>query len=228
MARSITSSLRRLSFTVVTPVGTFDVSLKLTGVFNVYNALAAIAVSLALGIPLPIIKRGLESVEVIPGRFEVVEEGQDFLVIVDFAHTPTALEKLLTNVRSLVPGRLITVFGCPGERDPNRRPVMGELAACLSDYVIVTTDNPASEDPFRIAQEVVEGICRVHQDLARYAVVLDRKAAVFKAFTLARNGDAVVLAGKGHEKYQILKEGLVPYSDWETAVQLLRAIKRNV
>jgi len=174
---------------------------------------------------LETIAQGLYRVQSIPGRFELVEAGQDFLVIVDFAHTAAAIEQVLTTTRAFTLGKIITVFGCPGERDRTKRPMIGELVARLSDYAVVTTDNPASEDPLAIAREIEVGFRRVRGRCA-YEIILDRAAAIARAIALARPGDAVLLAGKGHEEYQIMKTGLVPFSDREVARGALQAAKK--
>jgi UDP-N-acetylmuramyl tripeptide synthase len=161
----------------------------------------------------------------VPGRFELIEGGQDFLVIVDFAHTAVAMEQLLTTARSFTRGRIITVFGCPGERDKTKRPVIGQTLSRLSDHVILTTDNPASEDPRRIAEQIEAGMRRPRRGCS-YEIILDRAEAIARAVSLARQGDAVILAGKGHEEYQIMKTGLVPWSDREVARAVLQAARK--
>lgn len=191
-----------------------------------YNALAALAVGFYLGLDLDTMRSGLESMTSIPGRLEFVEAGQDFLVIVDFAHTATAMEQLLTTARSFTRGRIITVFGCPGARDKTKRPIIGQVAARLSDHAILTTDNPASEDPLDIAREIEAGARRVRPG-CEYEIILDRAEAIARAVGLARHGDAVILAGKGHEEYQIMNTDLVPFNDREVALAVLRAQQKN-
>jgi len=222
-ARDLVAGLRRLRLTIESPHGSIPVTLALTGWYNAYNALAATGVALTLGVDPPTIKRGLEGVSDIPGRFEVVEAGQPFLVVIDFAHTTAALETLLRTARSLVSGRLLTVFGCPGDRDRTKRAAMGEVAARLSAYTILTTDNPASEDAADIAQQIQEGVQRVDPSGTSYAVILDRTEAIAVACARAQPGDAVIIAGKGHEPYQILAGGRVPWSDREAALAALSA-----
>ncbi len=216
-ASRITARLKALDFIAHTPQGQLPVHMRLTGRFNVYNALAAVGVGLSCGLDLKTIARGLESVTQVPGRFEVLDAGQDFLVIVDFAHTAAAMEQLLLTARALVRGRLIVVFGCPGARDKTKRPMIGATVARLSDYAIVTTDNPASENPGAIAREIEPGLRRTGGGCA-YEIMLDRAEAIARALTLARPGDAVLLAGKGHEEYQIMASGLVPFSDRDVAL----------
>lgn len=226
MASDIKADLRSLSFLVVTPQGQTRIRMGLTGAFNVYNALAALSVGLCLGVDLETATEGLRSVTYVPGRFEVVEVGQDFLVIVDFAHTAAAMEQLLTTARSFTRERIITVFGCPGERDKTKRPIIGEVVAGLSDYAIVTTDNPASDDPLEIAREIEVGFRRTRHGCP-YEITLDRAEAIARALDMARRGDAVILAGKGHEEYQIMKTGFVPFSDRDAALAALQAQTRN-
>ncbi len=226
-ARDLTAGLRQLRLTIESSRGTFPVTLSLTGWYNAYNALAATGVGLALGIDPPTIKLGLERISGIPGRFELVEAGQAFLVVIDFAHTTAALEKLLRTTRSLVSGRLLTVFGCPGDRDRTKRAAMGEVAARLSEYTILTTDNPASEDPADIARQIEEGARRVDPSGNYHAVILDRAEAIAAACARAQPGDAVLIAGKGHEPYQILAQRRVPWSDRETALAVLQARGRG-
>jgi len=221
MASDIRAGLRTLSFLAHTPEGQVQVRTALTGAFNAYNALAALSVGLSLGIDLGPVAAGLERVKYVPGRFELVEAGQDFLVIVDFAHTAAAMEQLLTTTRTFTRARVITVFGCPGERDATKRPVIGQVVGRLSDYAIITTDNPASEDPLAIAGEIEAGLRRAERPCP-YEIILDRAEAIARAVSLAGPGDAVVLAGKGHEEYQIMKTGLVPFSDRTVALEVLQ------
>eukprot|EP00741_Cyanophora_paradoxa_P008816 tig00001376_g8533.t1 len=195
---------------------------KLRGAVNVYNVLAAVAVAVANRIPGETIVRGLEAVESVSGRFESVSVGpqQNFGVIVDYAHTPDALERLLKGVREIMDpkARLIAVFGCGGDRDAGKRPIMGRLGAELADYTIVTSDNPRTEDPEKIVAQVAEGAV---QGGGRYEVVVDRRAAIERAVALAGAGDALVIAGKGHEDYQILGKTKIHFDDREEAAAFL-------
>jgi UDP-N-acetylmuramoyl-L-alanyl-D-glutamate--2,6-diaminopimelate ligase len=194
-----------------------DVELKLPGRFNVENALAAAAAARSLGIGEEAIKRGIEAVDRVPGRFERVDEGQPFTVLVDYAHTPRALETALEAARELAPGgRLICVFGAGGDRDRAKRPVMGQVVAELADVSLVTSDNPRSEDPAAIAAEVVDGL-----DLE---VELDRGRAIERALESARPGDVVVIAGKGHEQGQEIAGRKLPFDDREVAREALRRL----
>lgn len=194
-------------------------TLLLPGAFNVYNSLAAIAVGLQEGLSLEAIREALREVRGVPGRFEVVDAGQDFTVIVDYAHTPDGLENLLRTARSIAEGRLITVFGCGGDRDPSKRPVMGKISGELSDYTVITSDNPRTEDPQRIIEQIVAGIKQVSG--AKFAVEPDRKEAIRIALHRARRGDIVVIAGKGHEDYQIIGEKRYPFDDRKVAREII-------
>jgi UDP-N-acetylmuramoyl-L-alanyl-D-glutamate--2,6-diaminopimelate ligase len=191
-----------------------DVELKLHGRFNVENALAAAAAARTLGVATDAIKRGLEGVERVPGRFDAVDEGQPFVVLVDYAHTPGALESALEAARDLARGRVICVFGAGGDRDRTKRPLMGRVVMQLADVGLVTSDNPRSEDPAAIAAEVVDGL-----DLE---VELDRGRAIERAIELAQPGDVVVIAGKGHEQGQEIAGRRLPFDDREVAREALR------
>jgi UDP-N-acetylmuramoyl-L-alanyl-D-glutamate--2,6-diaminopimelate ligase len=218
-ARDVRLSLDGTTFQAVTPAGAFDVALALLGRFNVQNALAAIAAGLALGVPAEAVVRGLASVKGVPGRLERVEAGQDFAVLVDYAHTDDALKNLLETLRELGPRRLITVFGCGGDRDRTKRPLMGAVASRLSDVAIVTSDNPRSEPPEAIVEEIVRGMNGGRK--AERHVIVDRRDAIAKALETAGRGDAVVIAGKGHETYQVLRDRTVPFDDRQVARDLL-------
>jgi UDP-N-acetylmuramoyl-L-alanyl-D-glutamate--2,6-diaminopimelate ligase len=194
-----------------------DVRLKLRGRFNVENALAAAAAARALGIDDAVIKRGLEAVERVPGRFDAVDEGQPFTVLVDYAHTPGALEAALVSARELARGRVICVFGAGGDRDRDKRPLMGQVVLELADVALVTSDNPRSEDPAAIAADVVDGL-----DLD---VELDRRRAIGRALEQAREGDVVLIAGKGHEQGQEIAGRKLPFDDGEVAREALRRLR---
>lgn len=206
------------SFTLVFGGGAWPARLRLPGRHNVLNALAAVAVGIAEGIDPAAALSALEKVESIPGRLERIDLGQPFAVLVDFAHTPDALENALATLRGLRRGRLICVFGCGGDRDRGKRPLMGEAAARGADAVIVTSDNPRSEDPAEIAREIVAGIAGSG---GAAEVVLDRREAIARALSLARPGDTVLIAGKGHERRQIFKDRIVPFDDREVAREIL-------
>ena len=193
------------------------INLRLRGRFNVENALAAIAAARLLGVDEEAVARGIEAVDGVPGRFEEVDEGQPFTVLVDYSHKPAALENVLRAARELTKGRLICVFGCGGDRDRGKRPVMGRIAFELADVGIVTSDNPRGEDPEAIVDEVLEGA----PDLD---VELDRREAIAQGLELARAGDVVVIAGKGHEQGQELRDRILPFDDREEARAVLRRL----
>ena len=193
------------------------IELKLRGRFNIENALAARAAARALGIDEEAIKGGIEAVDRVPGRFDAVDEGQPFTVLVDYAHTPGALESALGAARELARGRLICVFGAGGDRDRDKRPLMGQVVAELADIALVTSDNPRSEDPAVIAADVVDGL-----DLE---VELDRRRAIERALEIAREGDVVLVAGKGHEQGQEIGGRKLPFDDREVVRDALRRMK---
>jgi UDP-N-acetylmuramoyl-L-alanyl-D-glutamate--2,6-diaminopimelate ligase len=195
-----------------------DADLKLRGPFNVENALGAAAAARALGIDEDSIRRGIEAVHGVPGRFELVDEGQPFTVIVDYSHKPASLERVLEAARDLARGRVLCVFGCGGDRDSEKRPVMGRIASELADVAIVTSDNPRSEDPLAIIEEVVAGAPGLE-------VEPDRRAAIGRAIESAREGDVVLIAGKGHEQGQEIAGVVHPFDDRDVARELLRALQ---
>jgi UDP-N-acetylmuramoyl-L-alanyl-D-glutamate--2,6-diaminopimelate ligase len=193
----------------------------LIGEHNVMNLLGAIGAGLALGLAPDTIAATLADVGAVPGRFEQVTAGQPFLVVVDYAHTPDALDRVLTTARKLTAGRLGVVFGCGGDRDRGKRPIMGGIAARLSDRVWVTSDNPRSERPEAIVAEVVAGVRDTGASAERYVGEPDRAAAIRAALDWARAGDTVVIAGKGHETYQIVGSDVLPFDDRAVARQIL-------
>ena len=217
-AQDVEAGPEGLSYTLVTPLGERRVNLQLSGLFNLHNSLAAISVGLALRISLERVVAAVESVRAVPGRFQLVREGQDFTVVVDYAHTPDGLESLLKSARDITSGRLVAVFGCGGDRDRTKRPLMGRLGATLADQVILTSDNPRTEDPDAILAQVLEG---AREGTARVEVVSDRAEAIRAAVAGARTGDTVVIAGKGHETYQIFRDRTVHFDDVETAIEAL-------
>jgi UDP-N-acetylmuramoyl-L-alanyl-D-glutamate--2,6-diaminopimelate ligase len=192
------------------------IELGLRGGFNRENAAGAALAARALGIDAGAIKRGIESVHGVPGRFEAIDEGQPFTVIVDYAHTPDSLENVLHAARGLTDGRVLVVFGAGGDRDRAKRPLMGRVAQALADHAILTSDNPRSEDPESIAREVAAG------NLAGFDVELDRRSAIARALADARAGDVVVIAGRGAEPEQELATGKVPFDDRDVAREALR------
>jgi UDP-N-acetylmuramoyl-L-alanyl-D-glutamate--2,6-diaminopimelate ligase len=207
--------------TLQTPAGEIRYRLGLIGRPNIYNTMAATGAAIALGIKLEEFRKGIEGLKGVPGRVERIDAGQPFTVVVDYAHSPDALENLLRTVSQLPHKKLITVFGCGGDRDRIKRPIMGEIAVRMSDLVVVTSDNPRSEDPLDILKEIEEGMGK---GPAPYKIVPDRRAAIEEAMAAARTGDVVVIAGKGHEDYQILGDQKIHFDDREVARKLIREI----
>jgi UDP-N-acetylmuramoyl-L-alanyl-D-glutamate--2,6-diaminopimelate ligase len=195
------------------------IRLNIGGFFNVYNALASASAALALGLDLETIALGLAAARCVPGRFESVNCGQEFGVIVDYAHTPDELENVLRTARDLTERRLIVVFGCGGDRDRGKRPIMGEIGARLADVVVITSDNPRSEDPGAIINEILVGV--PENAVGRVLVEVDRAAAIRLALGTAVKGDLVVIAGKGHEDYQIFADRTIHFDDREVARGIL-------
>ena len=214
-AQDIITGLSGTRFRAMTPLGECSVALPHLGDFHVHNALAAIATSVALRLDLRDMREGLARVPAIPGRFELVPCDRGFCVAVDYAHKPDALERLLRSARALNPRRLITVFGCGGDRDRGKRPVMGRIAADLSDVVIVTSDNPRSEPPDRIIAEIMTGVRESPRTGAPVVVEPDRGRAIEAAIGVAQPGDPVLIAGKGHETYQLFAERRIHFDDRE-------------
>jgi UDP-N-acetylmuramoyl-L-alanyl-D-glutamate--2,6-diaminopimelate ligase len=219
-AKNVSLGFKGVEFTAETPAGKLNVRSPLVGRINVYNILAAVGAGIGLEIPARRIEEGIAQLELVPGRFERVDEGQPFLVIVDYAHTDDALRNLISTARGLnASGRIITVFGAGGERDRTKRPLMGEAAGSLSDVVVLTSDNPRGEDPLRIINDVLVGLQKVN---AKYRTEPDRERALEIALDEARAGDIVLLAGKGHETYQVLRNATIDFDDREKARAILR------
>jgi UDP-N-acetylmuramoyl-L-alanyl-D-glutamate--2,6-diaminopimelate ligase len=222
--------LQGLAFDVRTPRGTVHVQSRLVGRANVYNILAAVATATALDVPFDAIERGVRVLDGVPGRFQVVSGPKDEVtVVVDYAHTDDALRNLLETARPLATGRLITVFGCGGDRDRTKRPLMGAVAGRLSDVIVITSDNPRSEDPNRIIEEIQRGITAdTRRDRAqRILTIVDRGAAIAKAIEVASAGDLVLVAGKGHEQYQLIGDRTLPFDDVAVARDALARRRTN-
>ncbi len=223
-------SLDGLRFDIRTPRGTVRVQSVLVGRPNVYNILAAVSLSTALDLSFDAIERGVAALTGVPGRFEVVSgKGADITVVVDYAHTDDALRNLLETARPLARGRLITVFGCGGDRDRTKRPLMGAVASRLSDVIIITSDNPRHEDPLRIIEDIERGITPDTRRAASEGAlsVPDRREAIARAIAVARPGDLVLIAGKGHETYQVIGETTLPFDDVAVAREALARRHRN-
>lgn len=218
-AENVSLAATGASIELCWPAGRTRLELKLTGLFNVYNVLAAWTVGWQEGLAPELVASALAQVAGVPGRFERVEAGQNFTVIVDYAHTPDGLANVLQAARSLTKGRLIVVFGCGGDRDRGKRPQMGAIAARYSDLALITSDNPRSEDPERIIDDILVGFLAVRQD--RYLVEPDRYKAIALALEEARPEDLVLIAGKGHETYQILADRVIPFDDRQVAREIL-------
>lgn len=227
-AEDIRVSLDGVRFTAQTPAGAVALRSPLVGRHNVYNILAAVGVGLEQGLALPTIAEGIANLRNVPGRFERVEAGQSFTVVVDYAHTEDALFRLLTTAEVVKTGRIITVFGCGGDRDRGKRPKMGRVSAVYSDVVVVTSDNPRTEDPEAIIREVVPGVQAGLREAGRgrYVVHVDRRAAIEEAVRTAQPGDLVLIAGKGHENYQIIGKNKHPFDDRVVAREAIEALPR--
>ncbi len=208
----------------------FDVNIKgktenfvlnVPGRFSVYNALGVIAASVKLGISVKTIRKGIENIKGVPGRIQNIKNEKGFNVFVDYAHTPDGLENIIKSIKEFTEGKVITVFGCGGDRDRKKRPIMGEIAAKLSDYTIITSDNPRSENPESIINEIEEGF---KEKSVKYEKIVDRKDAIFKAIQTAQKNDSVIIAGKGHEDYEIFADRTIHFDDSEVAQEALRAL----
>jgi UDP-N-acetylmuramoyl-L-alanyl-D-glutamate--2,6-diaminopimelate ligase len=218
-AKKFQLSFKGLSFTAQTPNGAIQVESSLVGRINVYNILAAIGAGIGLGLSNEFIENGVRNLRAVAGRFERVDLGQPFLVVVDYAHTDDALENLTRTARELnAKGRIITVFGCGGSRDRTKRPIMGEISGRMSDLSILTSDNPRQEEPLKIISDIVVGM---QKSGGKYLIEPDRAKAIHLAIEEARAGDMVLLAGKGHEDYQIFADHTIHFDDREVAAKAL-------
>lgn len=204
------------AFNLVTPVGKIFIKTPLIGRHNIYNILSVAAVGVGEKIPLDVIKKGIENLSVVPGRLERIEAGQNFYVFVDYAHTQDALENVLFSIRAVKKARIQVVFGCGGDRDKTKRPKMAEVVERLSDFAIVTNDNPRSEDPQAIVNDILAGFKNKN-----YKVIFDREQAIKESLHGAKSGDVVLIAGKGHEDYQIFKDKTVPFDERKIVLSLL-------
>ncbi len=218
MAKNIGLDSKGTFFSLTTPIGSIDISSKLIGMFNVYNMLAAATAAIATGVSLPVIKSALEGVAGISGRFEPVEAGQDYSVIVDFAHTPDSLQNILQTSNEFAGNKVYVVVGCGGDRDSGKRPLMAAIAAKHADHAIFTSDNPRTEDPERILEDMVNGL---ETTADNYEVIIDRKAAINQAIGYAEAGDIIIIAGKGHETYQIVGREKHDFDDRKIAKEAI-------
>lgn len=223
-ASDVHMSTKNSQYTVNYKGESYPVSMNTTGLFNVYNTLAAIGACLQEGISMEAIDTALKTFSSVPGRFELIEEGQDFAVVVDYAHTPDGLQNILETAKAIKENRIIIVFGCGGDRDATKRPIMGRIAAEYGDKIYVTSDNPRIEDPVQIVKDVEVGVKEALRDGTSYEVIVDRREAINHAIHDAKAGDIVIIAGKGHENYQILKNETIHFDDREEARKALKEI----
>lgn len=210
-----------VSFILSTLDNKVEINLNTPGIFSVYNALAAASTGIAMGISLEIIKEGLEQISGVKGRFELIKTNKPFNVIIDYAHTPDGYEKVLNTVDEFSKGRKIVIFGCGGDRDKTKRPIMGEIAARYCDLCIVTTDNPRTEDPMSISKDIIEGINKVN---GKYVFISDRKEAIKYALINAISNDIILLLGKGHETYQLIGDKVIDFNELEIVKEILESI----
>lgn len=222
-ASHVEMSTKTSHYTVTYGDESYDLVMNTTGLFNVYNTLAAMGACLLEGVSMEAIDKALTSFHAVPGRFELIEEGQPFAVVVDYAHTPDGLENILKTAQAIKENRIIVVFGCGGDRDATKRPIMGRIAVTYGDVVYITSDNPRTEDPVAIVEQVTAGV-KEKAAGKEYHVVVDRGEAIHQAIHQAQPGDMVIIAGKGHEDYQILKDRTIHFDDREVAREALKEI----
>ncbi|WP_434577364.1 UDP-N-acetylmuramoyl-L-alanyl-D-glutamate--2,6-diaminopimelate ligase [Thermoanaerobacterium thermosaccharolyticum] len=223
MAKDIKNDIKGAKYTVQIEDIKSDIALKIPGLFSVYNSLAAISVAFILGIPLQSVKIALKDVK-IKGRFEVLDIDAPYNVVIDYAHTPDGLENLMKAFGEYDTGRKILLFGCGGDRDKGKRPKMGEVAGKYADFVIITSDNPRSEDPMQIISEIEMGIKNTK---CPYKIIENRKEAIKYALSIAKDNDIVILAGKGHETYQVLKDRVIDFDEREMVKEILNGDEKN-
>lgn len=221
-AKDLVFGAKGTEFTLVTPAAEEKLFLNIPGEFMVYNALAAIIAAVAEGVPMAVIRDALATMPGVEGRMEILDVEAPFDVVIDYAHSPDSLEKLLQSVRKIFTGRIILVFGCNGDRDKEKRPIMGRIAGEYADMVVVTSDNPASENPLDIINAVAAG---VREKTDQVATVELRQEGIYYGATLCRPGDVLVLAGKGHEKQEIMKDETLYYNEWDTAREAIARLK---
>ena len=217
-AKNVTLKSTGASYELVTRGDIARITTRMPGMFNVYNTLAAASAAYALGVPLSVVKEALSSAAGVKGRLEVVPTDTDYTVIIDYAHTPDGIENILRAVRDFAEGRVICLFGCGGDCDKTKRPLMGETAASLADYLFITSDNPRTEDPEAIIADILEGVKGCDTP---YTVITDRTQAIAAALAEAKDGDVLILAGKGHENYQIIGTEKIHYDEREIVADIL-------
>jgi len=201
-----------------------NIHLGMPGMYNVYNALASIGAAAVCGVSTDDMKRGLANVRGVSGRCEMVDIDADFSVMIDYAHTPDGLENILKSARGFCTGRVITVFGCGGDRDKTKREIMGQIAGELSDFCVITSDNPRTEDPMDIIDGIEQGMKSTN---CEYIVIENRRAAIERAISIARENDLIIIAGKGHENYQILKDGKIPFDEKKIVKEIYERISQK-
>ncbi|MCH5185996.1 MAG: UDP-N-acetylmuramoyl-L-alanyl-D-glutamate--2,6-diaminopimelate ligase, partial [Oscillospiraceae bacterium] len=217
--RNISVSAEGIRFDVDIDNKEENIHLPIPGRFNVYNSLGAIAAASVMGIDTGSIKKGLESVEGVTGRVEVLDTGTDYKVIIDYAHTPDGIKNIISTVAEFAEGRVITLFGCGGDRDITKRPIMGEIAGELSDYCIITSDNPRTEEPMNIIRDIESGMKKTG---CEYIVIEKRREAIGYALDFAQKGDVIILAGKGQETYQIIGNEKIDFDERVIVHQYLK------
>ena len=218
MAKNLDISAKGAKFTLITPTYEMEIETKIPGKFSVYNALAAASAAYSEGIGKEAIKEGLRASGGVPGRSEVVDIEKPYTVIIDYAHTPDGLENILNSIRQYAKGRIISLFGCGGDRDSGKRAIMGEAAGKLSDFCIITSDNPRTENPMHIISQIEEGI---KNTTCKYICLENRREAIAYALSIAEKDDIILLAGKGHETYQVLSDKTIPFDEREIVLELL-------
>lgn len=225
IARDIVYGVQGTTFTLITPVGEEEIYLDIPGEFMVYNSMPAIINALEEEVSMEIIKKAMATMPGVEGRMERLDVDAPFDVIIDYAHSPDSLEKLLKSLRKIYNGRIVLVFGCNGDRDRQKRPIMGRIAGAYADTVVVTSDNPASENPMDIINAVVAGVA---EKTDNYTTVETRVEGVYCGASLCHPGDVLVLAGKGHEKQEIMKDETLYYNEWDTAREAIKRLKNKI
>ena len=221
-AKDIDINWNGIKADIITPKGKIKINSSLIGNFNLYNILAAVGTCYCLGIKPNIIEEGINAVKGVPGRMEIIKNEKSPYVIVDYAHTPDALLKVLNTIKAISKRKLITVFGCGGDRDKGKRKDMGKIAGKYSDIVIITSDNPRSEDPYHIMKQIEEGLKKVKKNKKiKYILEVNRKEAIKKAIEMADKDDVILVAGKGHENYQIIGDKKIPFDDRKVIKEIL-------